>query len=256
MMKQHQSTASVKSAARAIDTVEHVALHGPVNARGISRATGIPESSLSYLLATLVDRGWLLQKSDRTYAAGPGLARLAGHATSSLAERARACMRTLTAVTGETSTLFIRQGDEIEVLEVEHSSHELRFTPQEGARMPLHSFAGGKALLTRMGPDALAAYFARAPRLRFTERTLVDELALRQEIERSRERGYAISREEHSLGVVGVAVPLDDVHSLSVAVPSPRFDAEIEQRIIAALEQAAAAVRAEPGKPVPVRIGA
>ena len=37
MMKQ-QTPSLVKSAARAIDAVEHVALHGPVNARGIARA--------------------------------------------------------------------------------------------------------------------------------------------------------------------------------------------------------------------------
>jgi len=243
MMKQ-QPPASVKSAARAIDTVEHVALHGPVNARSISRATGIPESSLSYLLATLVDREWLIQRPDRTYSAGPALSRLAAGGPATLAERARACMRTLTAVTGETSTLFIRQGDEIEVLEVEHSNHELRFTPQRGARMPLHSFSGGKVLLAQMDEAALTAYFARAPRLRFTDRTIVDEAPLREEIARSRAQGFAISREEHSLGVVGVAVALDPTHSLSVAIPSPRFDDEIEQRTIAALKQASDLVNA------------
>ena len=203
-MKQ-QTPSFVKSAARAIDTVEHVALHGPVNARGIARATGVPESSLSYLLATLVDRGWLAQQPDRTYTAGPGLSRLAAGAPRPMPERARAAMRTLTAVTGETSTLFIRQGDEIEVLVVEHSNHALRFTPQIGARMPLHSFAGGKALLAKMSPDDLAAYFARAQRVRFTDKTLVGEAELRAEIERSQVRGYALSLEEHSLGVDSVA---------------------------------------------------
>ena len=240
-MKQ-QTPSVVKSAARAIDTVEHVALHGPVNARGIARATGVPESSLSYLLATLVDRGWLAQLPDRSYSAGPGLTRLVAGAPSTIPERARAAMRVLTAVTGETSTLFIRQGDEIEVLAVEHSKHELRFTPQIGARMPLHSFGGGKALLARMSEAELAAYFARASRLRFTDRTIVEEPALRREIERCRERGYAISLEEHSLGVNSVAVALDDAHSLSVAIPSPRFDEAMQQRTIAALGQAAGAV--------------
>ena len=247
-MMKLQNTASVKSAARAIDTVEHVALYGPVNARGISRATGIPESSLSYLLATLVDRGWLEQRPDRTYSSGPALARLAAGAPTSLAERARASMRTLTAVTGETSTLFIRQGDEIEVLAVEHSNHELRFTPQIGARMPLHSFSGGKALLTRMNEDELSAYFSRAPRLRFTEHTIVDEADMRRDISRSIQRGYAISQEEHSLGVVGVAVALDDAHSLSIAVPSPRFDDELKARAIAALEQANTVVHSVSGR--------
>ncbi len=242
-MMKTQTTAQVKSAARAIDAVEHVAAHGPVNARGIARATGIPESSLSYLLATLVERGWLTQGDDRTYAAGPALARLAGQSKGSLRERARIAMRTLTAVTGETSCLFIRQNDEIEMLEMELCSHDLRFTPQRGQRMPLHSFAGGKILLAQMGPQDFDAYLARGPRLRFTERTIVEDGDLRQEIEHCRERGYAVSDEEHSIGVVSLAVALDDTHSLSVAIPSPRFDDAIESRIITALGQASAALR-------------
>ena len=242
-MMKTQNGSAVKSAARAIDAVEHVATHGPVNARGISRATGIPESSLSYLLATLVDRGWLAQGPDRTYSSGPALARLSGQSPRSLPDRARALMRTLTAVTGETSCLFIRQGDEIEVLEVELSSQDLRFTPQNGQRMPLHSFAGGKILLAQLDPDALAAYLARGPRQRFTDRTIVDSRALKKEVDRLRERGYAVSLEEHAIGVVSVAVALDAIHSLSVAIPSPRFGEEMEQRTIAALKEAAATLR-------------
>jgi IclR family acetate operon transcriptional repressor len=240
-MMKSQSNGSVKSAARAIDVVEHVAMFGPVNARGIARAVSAPESSLSYLLATLVDREWLAQNADRTYSAGPALGRLTSGAKRPLTDRARAVLRTLTAVTGETSTLFIRRGDEIEVLEVEHSNHELRFTPQIGARMPLHSFAGGKALLTRMDEAELAAYFARSTRLRFTDHTLTGEDELRRDI-RSRGDGVAIAREEHSPGVMSIGVALDDLHSLSVAIPSPRFDAEVEGRTIAALKQAAETV--------------
>jgi IclR family acetate operon transcriptional repressor len=243
-MMKPQTPGSVKSAARAIDTVEHVAQHGPCNARAIARATGIPESSLSYLLATLVDRGWLEQRPDRTYASGPGLARLAGLSPASVAERARSVMRKVTAITGETTSLFIRQGDEIEVLDVVHSSHELRFTPAVGSRMPLHSFAGGKALLARLDRTGLAAYLARGPRTRFNEHTLVEDAELRADIERSRARGFAVSHEEHSLGVIGVAVALDDLHSLSVAIPTPRFDAEVEKRAVAALQEAAEAVAA------------
>ena len=242
-MMKSQNGSAVKSAARAIEAVEHVALHGPVNARGIARATGIPESSLSYLLATLVDRGWLAQADDRTYAAGPALARLAAGAQAPLADRARPFMRALSAATGETACLFIRRGHEIEVLEVELSTHDLRFTPQKGQRMPLHSFAGGKILLARMAPADLDAYFAEARRLPFTERTLTGQPALRRDIALCRSRGYAISLEEHSLGVNGLAVAINDDNSLSVAIPSARFSEDVETRTIAALKDAAERLR-------------
>jgi IclR family acetate operon transcriptional repressor len=241
-MMKPQNAGPVKSAARALDIVETIGARGPLNARAISRAIGAPESSLSYLLATLVDREWLEPQPDRTYGLGPALARLASGRPPTLAERARIQMRALTALTGETTSLFIRRGDEIETLEVEHSAHELRFTPQRGSRMPLHSFAAGKALLARMAPAELAAYFARGGRARFTDRTLTEEPDLRADLERCRKAGYAISREEHSPGVIGVAMALDEAHSLSVAIPSPRFDPEAEQRIVDALKDAYAAI--------------
>ena len=234
-----QNGSAVKSAARAIDIVEHVALHGPVNARGIARATGVPESSLSYLLATLVDREWLAQATDRTYSAGPALARLASGARAPLVDRARPFLRALSGSTGETACLFVRRGHEIEVLEVELSTHDLRFTPQKGQRIPLHSFAGGKALLARLSPPELDAYFREAQRTRFTEHTIFEEPALRREIALCRARGYAVSVEEHSVGVNGVAVAVDDAYSISIAMPSPRFSEDIERHTITALKDAA-----------------
>ena len=234
-----QNGSAVKSAARAIDIVEHVALHGPVNARGISRATGVPESSLSYLLATLVDREWLAQAQDRTYSAGPALSRLASGARAPLVDRARPFLRSLAASTGETACLFVRRGHEIEVLDVELSTHDLRFTPQKGQRIPLHSFGGGKALLTRLSPAELDAYFREAQRTRFTEHTIADEPALRREIAQCEAKGYAVSIEEHSIGVDSVAVAVDDLHSISIAMPSPRFSEDVERQTIRGLQEAA-----------------
>ncbi len=237
---------SVKSAGRALDLVEHVALHGSANARALSRATGIPESSLSYLLATLLDRGWLVQAPDRSYSKGPALAWLAaGAGPPPLAERARILLRGITKATHETSSLFVRNGDDIEVIDVELSNHALRFTPQRGLRVPLHSFAAGKAILATLEPRDLAAYFAHGERQPFTPSTIVEEEPLRRDLELARERGYAFSREEHTIGVIGLGVALDAFHSISVAIPSPRFDIEIEGRTVAALQQAVAAAGVE-----------
>ncbi|HLY54175.1 MAG TPA: IclR family transcriptional regulator C-terminal domain-containing protein [Stellaceae bacterium] len=232
-----QSGAAVKSAARALDVVEEVARRGPANARAISRATGIPESSLSYLLGTLADRGWLAQAADRTYVTGPALQRLTTGTPAPLEDRARAVLRELTASTGETSSLFVRRGSEIEAVEVALSSHFLRFTPQTGLRFPLHGFAAGKAILAALPAAALDAYLAEAHRTRFTAHTLTDEAALRRDLARTRERGYAVAKEEHTLGVIGIGIALDPTLAISVAIPSPRFDADTQLRTVAALQR-------------------
>lgn len=220
---------SVKSAARTIDIVERIARHGPATARELARATRIPESSLSYLLATLVERDWLCSLGDRTYALGSALSRLATGAAPSPDERRRAQLRLVARATGETCSLFVRRGVEIEAIEVELSSQLLRFTPEKGMRVPLHAFAAGKALLAKMSGADLHAYFAAGTRTRFTTATLAEEAALRRDIIETQARGYAISREEHTPGIVGMGVAANDRHSLSVAVPTARFDAEFEK---------------------------
>jgi IclR family acetate operon transcriptional repressor len=236
-------TGSVKSAARTIDILEQIARQGPATAREISRATRIPESSLSYLLATLVERDWLCSLGDRTYALGSALCRLAAGATPSPAERRRAQLRLVARTTGETACLFVRRGNEIEAIEVELSSQLLRFTPDKGMRVPLHCFAGGKALLANMSAGALDAYFATSTRTRFTAATLVDEEALRQDLLQTRKRGYSIAREEHTPGIVGMGVAADDEFSLSVAVPTARFDAGFQSLAAKVLLEATKALR-------------
>jgi IclR family transcriptional regulator, acetate operon repressor len=230
---------SVKSASRTVDIVERIARHGPATARELARATRIPESSLSYLLATLVERDWLCSSSDRTYALGSALSRLAAGAAPSPGERRRVQLKLVARATGETACLFIRRDNEIETIEIELSSQLLRFTPEKGMRVPLHSFAGGKALLAKMSTPDLDAYFAAGPRTRFTSATLVDEDALRRDIAETRRRGYAISLEEHTAGIVGMGVAGDDQYSLSVAVPTARFDAAFERLAAKALLDAA-----------------
>jgi IclR family acetate operon transcriptional repressor len=220
---------SVKSASRTIDIVEQIARHGPATARELARATQIPESSLSYLLATLVERDWLCSLGDRTYGLGSGFSRIAAGATPAPAERRRAQLKLVARATGETCSLFIRRDTEIETIEVELSSQLLRFTPEKGMRVPLHAFAGGKALLANMSEEALETYFSRSTRTRFTPASLVDEAALRRDIAETRRRGYAIAREEHTPGIVGLGVAADDQFSLSVAVPTARFDAAFEK---------------------------
>ena len=61
---------------------------------------------------------------------------------------------------------------------------------------------------------------------------------LRRDIAETRKRGYAISREEHTVGIVGLGVAADDKFSLSVAVPTARFDAAFEAIAAKALLEA------------------
>lgn len=227
---------SVKSATRTLDIIEYVVAAGrPLVAQEVATALGIPVSSLSYLLSTLVERAYLVREG-RRYSAGPGLARLqASTGGFGLADRAAPLVRTLRVQLDETASFFVRHDWEIEALVTESSEQALRYTVPSGHRLPMHALAGGKALLAALPDDELDRYFAQSTRERFTDSTITDEATLRRQLAEIRADGFATTTDEFSRGIVGTAraVTMDGVPvgSLSVAVPAARFDAGVEARI-------------------------
>jgi len=229
--------APVKSATRTLDIIEYVvARDRPVVAQEIAAALAIPVSSLSYLLNTLVERDYLA-RSGRRYTAGPGLARLQSRTHAfSLAERAAPLVRSLRVQLDETVSFFVRHGWEVEALVTETSEQALRYAVQIGTRTPLHGFSAGKAILAALPDEEVEAFLAETERAAFTPTTIVSAAALRKEIAAIRRDGIARTREEHTPGIQGIgrAAFLDGVlvGAFSIAIPTVRFDAAIEQRAI------------------------
>ena len=236
-MSESSSPSPVKSAMRTLDIIEYVvSRRRPVVAQEIAVALGIPVSSLSYLLATLVERNSLV-RDGRRYSAGQGLQRLQAESPAfSLAEKVAPLVRTLRAQLDETSSFFVRRGWELEALVTETSEQAVRYAVQPGAHAALHSFAAGKALLAALDEAELGRYFAETDRCAYTGTTIVDETALRAELESVRATGIARTREEHSPGICGLAriaaVDGEVLGAFSVAIPAVRYDAEIERRAI------------------------
>ena len=239
----------VKSATRTLDIIEYVVAHDrPLVAQEIAVALGIPVSSLSYLLGTLVDRGYLAREG-RRYSAGPGLQRLqASPRGFSLAERAAPLVRTLRVQLNETTSFFVRSEWDVEAIVTETSEQALRYAVPTGARLPMHALASGKALLAALPDDELDRYFAETERVRFTPATVTAEKALRRELAEIRTTGFAVTDEEFSLGIRGigrvVTIGGEPVGALSVAVPKARFDETMQRRVTDMLERTAGLLEA------------
>lgn len=237
-------SSQVKSATRTLDIIEYVVAHDrPLVAQEIAVALGIPVSSLSYLLGTLVDRGYLTREG-RRYSAGPGLERLQARAHGfTLAERAAPLVRALRVQLNETATFWIRSGWTVEAIVTEASEQALRYSVSAGQRLPMHALASGKALLAALPDEELDRYFAETERERFTHSTVIAEKALRKDIAEVRKRGYALTDEEYSLGIRGigrvVTIAGEPVGSLSLGVPKARFDERVLRRATDLLERTA-----------------
>ncbi len=237
-------SSQVKSATRTLDIIEYVVAHNrPLVAQEIATALGIPVSSLSYLLSTLVERQYLV-RDGRRYSGGPGLARLqTSSAGFTLADRAAPLVRTLRMQLDETTSFFIRDGWEIEAIVTESSEQALRYSVPQGRRLPMHALAAGKVLLAALPPEELDRYFAETDRRHFAEATITDEKRLRKQLEEARRTGFAMTDEEYSLGIVGIArlvtIGGEPVGSLSVAVPKVRFDDDLHARVADLLDRTA-----------------
>jgi IclR family acetate operon transcriptional repressor len=235
---------SVKSASRTIDLIEHVAhARQPLTAQQLSDALGIPGSSLSYLLSTLVARGWLVVGERRTYRIGPGLSGLIGSDERPPVERAAPIVRWLRMQLNETCGYFEARGDELVALVSDMSNQALNYSMAVGARGPLHAFAAGKVLLAYRTKDAQEAYLARRELKAFTDYTLTSKARLRKDLTLIRQRGFALAEHEHTLGLISVAVPVGNIDNqptgaISVAVPSVRFDEPFRERALGLLKVA------------------
>lgn len=241
------ASAPVKSALRTLDVIEYVVAHaGGVVAQDVAQALGIPVSSLSYLLATLVDRQYLAREG-RRYVPGPGLERLrVSPSALPLADRMAPLVRALKAELNETASFLTRVGWEAESLVTEAGDHALRYAIEPGTRRPLHCLAAGKVILAHL-PDAdLHRYFVESTRAAMTEHTRVRDADLRADLDRIRAEGIGTACHEATLGICGTAVPVrvngQVVGAFSVAVPEVRFDEGLARRIRQALLRAAAAV--------------
>ncbi|CCH29693.1 IclR family transcriptional regulator [Actinosynnema sp. NPDC047251] len=97
---------------------------------------------------------------------------------------------------------------------------------REGNRLPMHSTGVGKALLAYASQEFIDTYCAR-PLVRCTRHTIVEPGRLRRELAATRDRGYALTSEEMTLGSCSVAVPVFDARdqvaaSLGLVVHSVR----------------------------------
>ena len=186
----------------------------------IAASLGQSVATMYRVLTTLERRGFVETDADQqrwyvgaeAFRLGSGFLR-----RSNVVERARPVMRRLMQETGETSNLGIeKDGNVLFISQVEtHQSIRAFFPP--GTLSPLEASGIGKALLSTYDEARLEELFRNAPFERFTDKTLTSLEQLRDELKRSRERGFAVDDEERTMGMRCVAAPILNSHSEAVA---------------------------------------
>ena len=120
----------------------------------------------------------------------------------------------------------------------------LRPISRVGRRLPAYSNALGKSLLAQRlgdgGDDGLSDHLPETL-TPLTPYTIVERDALVRDLEETRERGYAIDRQENYVGVTCFAFPLRFVEppfdAISCSVPIERLHEGREAEIVEALRR-------------------
>lgn len=224
---------SVKSATRVLDLFEFLARWDSEKTHAeIAEELGIPKSSLTKLLQTLLQRGYLAYvPASKGYALGPAIGRLSKRASEGgdLIAAAAPVLTWMSSETQESCALNFVKGDRSEVVASAVGPHRLNYSMKSGDVAPLYATSGGKILLAHLPQIMLDEYLDRVAFERITPKTISSVQVLRQELDEARRSGFAYVNEEFTPGIAGVAVAVLSrsgypVASLNVATPVPRFD--------------------------------
>ncbi len=211
----------------------------------IARRTGVNASTVSRLLATLVEVGVVEHVRDSgRYRLGLRLLELSSVVLARLDVRevARPQLRRLVQATGETATLSAPGERTAITVDYVQSPSSVQSVARLGRPGVLHATATGKVMLA-FGRAAVPT--GRLPR--YSERTIATREALVEEIERVRGQGWARALGEREPELNAIAAPiLNDRRELAAIVglqgPASRFTGEAVRRALDELLRSAAAV--------------
>ncbi len=227
-----ERSAQVQSLLRALSLLDSLAeAEDGAALTELAQRVGLSTSTAHRLLMTLEQERYVHFDAERKLWSVGVQAFVAGSAfmrSRNLATVARPAMRALMEQSGETVNLAIEdEGQALYLAQVE-CRQMMRAFATPGGRVPLHCSSVGKALLAAMPDAQVAKILHRTGMTRMTARTIATPMALREELTRTRERGYAIDDEEHAVGLRCAAAVIHDefgepAGAVSVSGPMARI---------------------------------
>jgi DNA-binding IclR family transcriptional regulator len=233
-----RAVSTTRTLLRGLDVVEALADAdaGAMGPSAIGDLVGLDKATVSRLLRTLVEAGWVRQDAvTRQYRLSGKILRLAASVRLHLDLRTVAAphLRALREDLGETVHLGVMEDLGVFYVDKLESPNSIQLVSRVGQVMPLHSTSLGKAILAALPEDEREAKIARMDFVPRTDRTITTVAAFRREIARTQERGYATDdRENEPLGACVAAAIIGPegrpVGAISVSGPHYRIQDHLE----------------------------
>lgn len=235
-MTEDGGTRRVKSVDNAVELLEGLrALRGGTVSELADRS-GLSPGSVHTHLATLRDHG-LVRQDGRTYDLNYQFLVLGEYVRNHdpLYRHGRGVADNLADDTGEAVHLVVEE-DGMEVILYESFGQdavgtEFYLQNREFVDRHLHYSAAGKAIMAHLPADRVTEILDRHGLVERTDATIGDADRLREELDRVRERGFAVNDEEGVRGLRAVGSPVlgrDDtpIGAISLSAPTSRFSGE------------------------------
>jgi DNA-binding IclR family transcriptional regulator len=223
---------------RALSILDVVA-EKPRRINDVAEYLGVHHSTALRLLHTLRSHGWVHERSDHSYRLGSAIFRLAFSALENIDLRsvARPYMEKLNETTGETVHLGSLEDGDVVYIEKVEARHRVRMHSRIGGAATLHATGLSKAILAFLPAKKQDELISSHTLTRYTEHTLTTVAALKADLARTRERGYATNEQEHELGLHGIAAPIRGgdgavVGAISLVTPLSRIDREALEGLV------------------------
>jgi IclR family transcriptional regulator, KDG regulon repressor len=186
----------------------------------LAERVGLHKSTVHRFMVNL-DAAGLVERNARTgrYRLGLHIFELGGLVMQqmNLWDEALPFLESLVRDTGETGHLAVLDGGEAIYIERVEARRALRVPSAIGRGYPAHATNLGKVLLADLPPERVAEIVAERGLASFTRNTITDPDELNAELERIRERGFAIDDEEYDEGLrcIGAGVRDHSGHVVS-----------------------------------------
>ena len=227
----------------------------PLTPNEIAERTSLPKAT-AYRLCDQLREADLIRRQigGRGFLPGPALYDLSLAVLSGRAVYAarHAVMQGVAGKIGETCNLSIPESTGMVYWDRVESHWPLRMQLPIGTHVPFHATAAGKMYLAGLNVQQRKRFVAELDLHQCTDHTLTSPDDLLTDIAAAKRRGYSIDNEEFLLGMVAVAVPVNDrngrmVAALAVHAPKIRMSVRAARQHVPIL--VAAAERISEGVP-------
>jgi IclR family pca regulon transcriptional regulator len=185
--------------------------HRELTLSEVARICDLTRAAARRFLLTLTDLGYV-RTDGRLFSLTPRVLEL-GYAflsSLSLPEVAEAHLEQLSAEVHESSSVSVLDGDDVVYVARVPTRRIMTVAISVGTRFPAYATSMGRVLIAHLPGEQVAAYLARVRLDRLTDRTVGTVAALRAELDRVREQGYAIVDQELEEGLRSMAAPVRD----------------------------------------------